>query len=159
MWFTTLSYVTWVNFATLDAGHPNVLGKDRNLTHIPTRQLWPVQPVWTERLNASKHCEEVADIQHPVARVEHSDWEHATLSSHRWRSIEAELYLADDGCCLESHTWRSRGSSRSSCSVWKPAWNKCGTRQGQRSEHEVKNSHWSFQYVSHTHTTCIYSEL
>lgn len=40
----------------------------------------------------------------------------------------AFCYLADDGCYLESHIWRSRGSGQSSCSVFAPErgekWNK-----------------------------------
>lgn len=59
-------------------------------------------------------------------------------------SVPSECYLADDGCCLESHTWRSHGSSQSSCSVSAPGRSKVRKRQGQRSQFNMrlKNLCW-----------------
>lgn len=39
---------------------------------------------------------------------------------HQTNVMFAFCYLADDGCCLESHIWRSHGSGQSSCSVFVP---------------------------------------
>lgn len=54
--------------------------------------------------------------------------------------VQAECYLAGGGCCLESRTWRSRGSGRSSCSESEPASRrKNKVRSSQASRHKVKS--------------------
>lgn len=65
---------------------------------------------------------------------------HHRITASPSTPVQAECYLAGGGCCLESRTWRSRGSGRSSCSESEPASRrKNKVRSSQASRHKVKS--------------------
>lgn len=65
---------------------------------------------------------------------------HHRITASPSTPVQAKCYLAGGGCCLESRTWRSRGSGRSSCSESEPASRrKNKVRSSQASRHKVKS--------------------
>lgn len=90
--------------------------------------------IWINCSSASKQCCELLDIPYINSYFKVRGCSISPVATAHCLHLSVGTYLADDGCCPESHIWRSRGSSQSSCSVFVPERTKVRKRKGQSSQ-------------------------